>query len=111
MTRLARILALVAILALGLSPLAPFSAYCAGQDRSDAAATANMAIDMPCCPDETPDAPMNCMVGCIQLPAVIALAVGQPASPGGTFAPAIVTEHIGWLVPPAIEPPRLTSRI
>lgn len=111
MTRLARILALVAVLALGLSPLAPFSAYCAGQDRSDAAATANMAIDMPCCPDETPDAPMNCMVGCIQLPAVIALAVGQPASLGGTFAPAIAPKHIGWLVAPATEPPRLTSRI
>lgn len=110
MTRLARILALVAVLALGVSPLAPFSAYCAGQDRSDAA-TAKMAMDMPCCPDEIPEGPMNCMVGCIQLPAVIVLAVGQPASLGGTFIPAIVTEHIGWLVPPATEPPRLTSRI
>jgi hypothetical protein len=111
MTRLARILALVTVLALGLSPLAPFSAYCAGQDRSDAAATAKMAMDMPCCPDEAPEGPINCMVGCIQLPAVIALAVAQPASLGRTFAPAIVIAHIGWLVPPATEPPRLTSRI
>jgi len=108
MIRLSRILALVAALALGLSPLAPVSAQCVDQPTAGEAAA---MPDMPCCPDEAPAAPMTCKIGCVQLSAVAAIVISEPAQPPATFEVAFIAEPMNWLVRPDLKPPRISIRI
>ena len=104
MTRFARILTIVATLALGLSPLAPVAAQCAGQDQEVMAAMP----DMPCCPDDDAQAvPMACKIGCVQLPGLITMPVAQAASEyPATYEVAMMPGHADWLAPVDPDPPR-----
>ncbi|WP_300295628.1 hypothetical protein [Ferrovibrio sp.] len=107
MTRFARILSLLAVLALGLSPFAPAEAQCADQNQEAMAAMP----DMPCCPDEAPATPMTCKIGCVQLPALAAMAVSEPASLTPTFIVAVTVEPLDQFILPDPKPPRLSFRI
>lgn len=108
MIRLARIFSILAVLALGLSPFAPFAAQCA--DQPTASEMAAMP-DMLCCPDEAPDTPMTCKIGCVQLPAVASTVAVEPALPMPVFTAALSIEPVDWFVLPDPKPPRLSIRI
>ena len=95
--------ALLAMLMLGLSPLASAVEHCP--------MGMNMAMtseDAPCCPDMAPgDA---CQTGCVQLiVAPVPVPTGKLPQHAhyGMAAPVTGT---GWIAPPETEPPRLTLR-
>lgn len=106
MTRLFRILAIVAVVALGLSPIASALPRC-----SAGMASHGMALgddQRPCCPDLAPAD--NCQIGCAQLiVAPVPILAGKlPQPPVYLAAEAAVA--IDWIAPPDTEPPRFTLR-
>lgn len=107
MARLFRILAIIAVVTLGLSPIASALPHC-----SVGMAGHGMALggddQSPCCPDLAPGD--DCQIGCAQLivaPAPI-LAGKLPQPPVYLAAEAAVA--IDWIAPPDTEPPRFTLR-
>lgn len=98
--RFALLFALLAVLGLGLAPLASAAAHCPmGMGMAMAGEEA------PCCPDMAPgDA---CQIGCAQLvvaPAPLPVPKLPQHARYGMAAPVAGTD---WIAPPETEPPRL----
>lgn len=101
--RLAALFVLLAVLGLGLVPLASGSAHCpAGMTL------AMTGDDAPCCPDMAPSD--SCQVGCVQFVAAPAPVIAARMPQHAHFGMAAPVTGTGWLAPPESEPPRQNLR-
>lgn len=117
--RLVHLVALLAVLALGLMPLAPAQAHCAAAVASEQAMQADdlpkpdgfeetaRAAEMPCCPDGDLSGG-NCQTVCVQLTALPSFPDGAKPARASNHLVTIHRHLAEWIAPPVKEPPRLT---